>query len=70
MIKSQPKASGMAKKKEGKNKGKGDPQNELLKERDVQEVIQNKIAGYGNHNSCRIVDIHGPHEVTLLALKF
>jgi len=69
VVKSKPQASRVTKEIEREERGKEDPQDELLHESHLGEIIQDNISGEGNNDRSTIVDVHCPYKKALLALK-
>jgi len=59
----------MAKKQKRKDDGKGDPQQELLRQRDICVVVKQKKSGKHNQNGSGVIDVYRPDKKPLLALK-
>lgn len=70
VIQRQPKASRVMEKKQREHDRKGQPDRELLVNRDRGERIEQKEPGHGDGDGGGVIDVDRADEITLLALEF
>src|ERR1044071_7178973 len=70
VIQRQPKASRVMEKKQREHDRKGQPDRELLVNRDRRERIEQKEPGHGDGDGGGVIDVDRADEITLLALEF